>query len=285
MPLVSSKTVLDPANEGNYAVGAFNANNLEYVQGIVEGATAEAAPVIIQASPGAINYLGIGYIAAIVKVAGESAPIPVVLHLDHGKDLDVVARCVENGFTSVMFDGSAYDFEENVRLTREAVGIAHRKGVPCEGELGKVPSSDRTWTREELKKLMTSPEEAKEFVERTGVDSLAVSVGSVHQMKEKSAELDIDRIRAIRSKVGVPLVLHGSSGVSDESLARAVKSGICKVNIATLLNMAFSRAVKETLAENPEEIDPRRILGPAKLAVASVVAERIRLLGSSGKAG
>ncbi|HHY38726.1 MAG TPA: class II fructose-bisphosphate aldolase [Clostridia bacterium] len=285
MPLVSSKSLLDSAFRENYALGAFNANNLEYVQGIVEGARAEASPVIIQASPGAIAYLGIDYIAAIVKVAAESVPIPVVLHLDHGKDLDIVAECVKKGFTSVMFDGSAYDFEENVRLTREAVDIAHRKGVPCEGELGKVPSSDRNWTREELEKLMTSPEEAREFVSRTGVDSLAVSVGSVHQMKEKAAELDIDRIRAIRSQVHVPLVLHGSSGVSDESLARAVKAGICKVNIATLLNMAFSRAVKDTFAREPEEIDPRKILGPARDAVASVVAERIRLLGSSRKAG
>lgn len=222
MALVPGKTVLDAAHRGNWAVGAFNANNLEYVQGIIDGATSERAPVIIQASPGAIRYMGMDYITAVVRVAGDTAPIPVVLHLDHSKDLDELARCVERGFTSVMFDGSALDFEENVKLTKEAVDIAHKRGVSCEGELGRVPSSDRAWTHEELEEMMTSPDEAEEFVKRTGVDSLAVSVGSVHKMREKTAEVNAKRIGDLRRRVNVPLVLHGSSGVSDASLAQAV---------------------------------------------------------------
>jgi fructose-bisphosphate aldolase class II len=284
MALVPGKTVLDAAHRGNWAVGAFNANNLEYVQGIIDGATSERAPVIIQASPGAIRYMGMDYITAVVRVAGDTAPIPVVLHLDHSKDLDELARCVERGFTSVMFDGSALDFEENVKLTKEAVDIAHKRGVSCEGELGRVPSSDRAWTHEELEEMMTSPDEAEEFVKRTGVDSLAVSVGSVHKMREKTAEVNAKRIGDLRRRVNVPLVLHGSSGVSDASLAQAVEAGISKVNIATLLNIAFSEALKDTVRTNPEEVDPRKILKPARQAVSTLVADRIRLLGSSKRA-
>lgn len=283
MPLVRADEILSEAQRGGYAVGAFNANNLEYVQGIIEGAVRERAPVIIQASPGAIKYAGIDYIAAMVRTAAR-APVPVVLHLDHGKDLEVVKACLDNGFTSVMYDGSTLPFEENVKFTAAVVEMARSYGIPVEGELGRVPQADREWTEEELESLMTDPEEAKEFVERTGVYSLAVAVGSVHQMRAKVARLDVERVKKIREKTGVPLVLHGSSGVSDESLVAGVKAGLCKVNIATQLNVAFTSALKAAMASSPDVVDPRKFLSAAREAVAAVVAERVRVLGCAGRA-
>jgi len=282
MALVNSVEVLGEARRRGYAVGAFNANNLEYVQGIVLAAEREKAPVIIQASPGAIKYVGLAYIAAIGRVAAD-APVPVVLHLDHGKDVDTARRCIDYGFPSVMFDGSELPLEENIRLTSEVARLAHAAGAACEGELGRVPTADRSWSRRELEDLMTDPDQASVFVERTGVDALAVSVGSIHKMKRQSAELDIDRIRRIRRAVDVPLVLHGSSGVSDDSLVEAVEAGLSKVNIATALNVAFTGAMRRASIERPEESDPRKLLGPAREAVAEVVAQKMRLLGASGR--
>jgi len=284
MALVSSVEVLREAQGRGYAVGAFNANNLEYVQGIVLAAEREKAPVIIQASPGAIKYVGLAYIAAVGRVAAD-APVPVVLHLDHGKDVDMARRCIDYGFPSVMFDGSELPLEENIRLTSEVARLAHAAGAACEGELGRVPTADRSWSREELEELMTDPDEAASFVERTKVDALAVSVGSVHKMETQAADLDIERIERIRRVTDVPLVLHGSSGVSNESLVRAVAVGLCKVNIATALNLAFTRALRESIAQRPEESDPRKLLGPGREAVAEVVAQKMRLLGASGRTG
>jgi len=281
--LTGSAELLQTAQREGYAVGAFNANNLEFVQGIMMAAEAERAPVIIQASPGAIKYVGLEYIAAIGKVAAGSH-VPVALHLDHGKDVDTARRCVEFGFSSVMFDGSERPLDENIRLTREVAQLAHADGVDCEGELGRVPSADRDWSPQELEELMTDPDEAAKFVEATGVDALAVAVGSIHKMKRQAAELDVDRVRRIRAATRTPLVLHGSSGVADDSLEQAVRAGICKVNIATALSLAFSRAMRRTAADNPEEIDPRKLLGPAREAIARVVAEKMRLLGASGRA-
>jgi fructose-bisphosphate aldolase class II len=274
---------MERAQRGGYAVGAFNANNLEYVQGIIAGALAERAPVIIQASPGAIKYVGLDYITAVVQVAAR-ADIPVVLHLDHGDGLELARRCIAGGFSSVMYDGSRLPFDENAARTAEVVGVAHAAGVSCEGELGRVPVADRVWTREELQKLWTDPGEAARFVAATGVDALAVSVGSVHKMLERTAEIDVERVRRIRDATGVPLVLHGSSGVADESLVAAVRAGICKVNIATALSVAFVRAMRAAIARRPEEVDPRPLLGPGRDAVAAEVAAKIRLLGSSGRA-
>ena len=283
MALVSSRDIMERAQRGGYAVGAFNANNLEYVQGIIAGALAERAPVIIQASPGAIKYVGLDYITAVVQVAAR-ADIPVVLHLDHGDGLELARRCIAGGFSSVMYDGSRLPFDENAARTAEVVGVAHAAGVSCEGELGRVPVADRVWTREELQQLWTDPGEAARFVAATGVDALAVSVGSVHKMLERTAEIDVERVRRIRDATGVPLVLHGSSGVADESLVAAVRAGICKVNIATALSVAFVRAMRAAIALRPEEVDPRPLLGPGRDAVAAEVAAKIRLLGSSGRA-
>lgn len=285
MALVSLREVVGPAFAAGYAVGAFNANNLEYVQGIVAAAVAENAPVIVQASQGAIRHAGLAQVAGMVKTAAAGAPVPVVLHLDHGRDLDLVRECLREGFTSVMFDGSSLSLEENIRLTSQVVRWAHAVGVSVEGELGRVPRAREALSREQLRALMTDPEEAARFVRETGVDALAVSVGSVHQMTTRVAELEVERVAALRASAGIPLVLHGSSGVAEASLREAVEAGICKVNFATALNLAFTRGLQEAMGEHPESIDPRVYLARAREELTLAVREKIRLLGSSGAAG
>lgn len=282
MPLVTLREVLVPAAEQGYAVGAFNANNLEYVQAIVTAATAERAPVIVQASQGAIRHAGLAYITEMVRVAARETPIPVVLHLDHGRDLELVRQCIEIGFTSVMFDGSDLPLEENIRLTARVVEWARAVGVSVEGELGRVPRVG--FTAEEVRALMTDPDEAARFARETGVDALAVAVGSVHQMTQQRAVLDVPRVAAIRRATGLPLVLHGSSGVAEDSLREAIRAGICKVNFATSLNVVFRRGLAEAMAEDPAGVDPRPYLARAREEVATAVRERIHLLGCSGRA-
>ncbi|MDI6823397.1 MAG: class II fructose-bisphosphate aldolase [Bacillota bacterium] len=282
MPLVTLREVLVPAAEQGYAVGAFNANNLEYVQAIVTAATAEHAPVIVQASQGAIRHAGLAYITEMVRVAAREAPIPVVLHLDHGRDLELVRQCIEIGFTSVMFDGSDLPLEQNIRLTARVVEWARPVGVSVEGELGRVP---RVGVKaEEVRALMTDPDQAARFARETGIDALAVAVGSVHQMTQQRAVLDVPRVAAIRRATGLPLVLHGSSGVAEDSLREAIRAGICKVNFATSLNVAFRRGLAEAMAEDPAGVDPRPYLARAREEVATAVRERIHLLGCSGRA-
>ncbi len=283
MPLVTSKELLINAQKEGYAVGAFNANNLEYVQAIVEAAVEENAPVILQASQGAIKYAGLEQIVSMVKTAAEGASVPVVLHLDHGTDFLQNVRCLRAGFTSLMFDGSSLPFEENVAITKKIVEIAHAVNIPVEAELGKVPQAGEI-SFEELKALMTDPQEALRFVEETGVDSLAVSVGSIHRMQVQEARLDVERIQKIRELVGIPLVLHGASGVTDEGYRLGIKAGICKINVATELNKAFTRGFKEAMAEFPNEVDPRKFLTRAKEEMKKVIRAKMRLFGCSGKA-
>ena len=282
--LVNNNYILRKAFEEKYAVGAFNANNLEQIQGIIEAAEEENSPVILQASQGAIRYAGLNYITAIVLDAAKRTKIPVSLHLDHGTSFIQNVKCLRAGFTSLMFDGSLLPFEENVEITRKIVEIAHPVDVSVEAELGRVGRSEEKLTAEEVADLMTQPGEAGEFVKLTGVDSLAVAVGSVHGMKVQAAQLDIGRIRAIRRRTNIPLVLHGSSGVTDESIGMAIREGICKINVATALNIAFVRGVKEAIKEMPGEVDPRKILKVGKNELKKVVKEKIRLFGSTNKA-
>ncbi|NPV53184.1 MAG: ketose-bisphosphate aldolase [Firmicutes bacterium] len=282
MPLVTSKEMLLDAQKNGYAVGAFNANNLEYVQAIVEAAEEEQAPVILQASQGAIKYAGLDQVVAMVKVAAGAASVPVVLHLDHGTDFLQNVRCLRAGFTSLMFDGSSLPFEENAAITKKVTEIAHACGIPVEAELGKVPQIGVTL--EEVRALMTKPEEALRFVEETQCDSLAVAVGSVHQMKVQEAKLDIERIAKIREITGIPLVLHGASGVTDEGYREGIKAGICKINIATELNKAFTRGMKEAMAKDPSVVDPRKIAGVGREEIKKVIKAKMRLFGASGKA-
>lgn len=286
MPLVDSKGMLIFALDNRFAVGAFNAYNLEMAQAIVEAAEEEKAPVIVQISQGALEYAPEQCYAGLVRTLAEAASVPVVCHLDHGVSFEVVIRCLRAGFTSLMFDGSALSMEENIRVTRELVRIAHAVGIPLEGEIGKIPDAAKgPLSPEEMRQFMTTPEEAVQFVEGTGVDALAVAVGSAHRMRVQSAVLDIERIARIREKVGIPLVLHGASGVRDSSVKEAIQAGIAKINFATELNKAFTSALREKLAQDPEVVDVRKYGAPARERVKTVVKEKIRILGAAGKAG
>lgn len=281
MPLVTTREMLKAALEGGFAIGAFNANNMEMVQAIVEAATEERAPVILQVSQGAIRYAGMPYAAGLVKIAAANTDIPVALHLDHGTDFDQNVLCLREGFTSLMFDGSDLPLEENIRISRRVCEIAHIAGIPVETELGKVLK--RGATPEEVDDAMAKPAEALRFIQETGADSLAVAIGSVHALLAQSADLDIERLKLIHAAIPeVPLVLHGSSGVREESVVDAIPHGICKVNVATYLSQAFTTALFEHLKANPNQEDPRQHLVPAREAAKERVREKIRLFRSDG---
>ena len=283
MPLVTSKELLLAAVEGKFAVGAFNANNMEQIQAIVDAAVEERAPVILQVSQGAIRYAGLEFATAMVKTAAAEANVPVVLHLDHGTDFDQNVRCLRAGFTSLMYDGSKKPYEENVAVTSQVVHIAHTCGIPVEAELGRVLQSTDGVSEEDVRNAMTNPDQALDFVQRTGCDSLAIAVGSVHAMQTAAAELDIERIKEIQSKVQIPFVLHGSSGVKEESEVEAIQYGVAKINVATMLNVAFTVALRKAIAEHPDEVDPRKLLVNSRDAVKEVVRHKMRLFGSSGQ--
>ncbi len=282
MPLVTSKAMLEAALEGHFAVGAFNANNMEQIQGIIDAANEEKSPVILQVSQGAIDYAGLGFATAMVKVAAEEASVPVALHLDHGASFEQNVICLRAGFTSLMFDGSKLPYEENVAITAKIVEMASVVGIPVEAELGKVLQSRDKVTEEQVRAAMTDPDQAAEFIARTGISSLAVAIGSVHAMEAAEAELDIDRLKAIRAKVNIPLVLHGSSGVKESSEVEAIQYGICKINVATMLNQAFIKGILDGYAANPKNIDPRKWLVLSRDGVKEVVRSKMRLFGSSG---
>lgn len=283
MPLTTSKDILIRAYKEGWAVGAFNANNLEYVQAIIEACAEEKSPVILQASQGAIKYAGLHNIVDMVKNVADSVSIPVVLHLDHGTDFKQNVECLKVGFTSLMFDGSLLSYEDNVRITRSLVEMAHAVGVPVEAELGRVGGSEEGIREEEVEMLMTNPEEAELFVKETGVDSLAVAVGSIHRLLKQEAKLDLHRIEKIREKIDLPMVLHGSSGVLDEYIIEGIKLGIAKVNVATELNKAFVQGMRIGLDNFPGEVDPRKILKISKDLVKEVVRNKVRLFGASNR--
>lgn len=304
--LLTNKEILASATAGKYAVGAFNIHNLESLQAVVTAAQEENSPVIVAVTPSAIKYAGLTYLAKIVKTAAQLAPVPMSLHLDHGKDIETITKCVDAGFTSVMIDGSHLDFEENIALTGKVIESAHAKGVSVEAELGRLAGVEEV-SVEEKEAILTDPEAAKEFVERTNVDALAVAIGTSHGAYKFKGEpkLDFKRLTEIRGKADVPLVLHGASGVPawiiekatkygaqlagakgmpDESIKQAIRRGIAKINIDTDLRLAFTAAIREVLATTPTQFDPRKILGPAKEAMKEVVRSKMRLFGSSGKA-
>jgi fructose-bisphosphate aldolase class II len=304
--LVTNKSVMVPARKNGYAIGAFNVQNLESMSAIAEAATEERSPVIMAITPSVIKYAGLAYISNLVKTAGQLSPVPITMHLDHGEDFDTTSKCVDSGFTSVMIDGSFLQFNENIALTKRVVNIAHPKGVSVEAELGKLAGVEER-SVEEKDAILTDPKVAAEFVEKTGVDTLAVAIGTSHgAYKFKSeAKLDLERLKTISEKVDIPLVLHGAStvptwivekatkygaalgdakGVSEEELKKAITFGIAKINTDTDLRLAFIATVREVLANSPKEFDPRKILGPAKEAMKEVAKGKMRLFGSSGKA-
>ncbi|MCL5289775.1 MAG: class II fructose-1,6-bisphosphate aldolase [Bacillota bacterium] len=284
MPLVPVKELLQRAEEGKYAVGAFNVNNMELVQAILAAAEAEKAPVIMQASQGAIKYAGIEYIYALASLAANQSTVPVALHLDHGTSFEQCMKCIRVGFTSVMIDGSKYPLEENIALTNKVLEVARATGVSVEAELGKIGGTEDDIHVDERDAFFTDPEEARYFVEKTGVDSLAIAIGTAHGQYKGIPQLDFPRLEKIVSLVKIPIVLHGSSGVPDEAVQEAIRLGVRKVNIDTNIREAFTAACRQVLENNAQEIDPRKVLAPAREAATQVIREKIRVFGSSGKA-
>lgn len=278
--LVTGKEILEHAHKNNYAVGAFNVNNMEIVQAIVEAAEETNSPVILQASQGGLRYAGIEYIAELGKLAAKKAKVPVALHLDHGTDFDQVMLCIRHGFTSVMIDGSKHELRENINITKKVIEVAHAVGVSVEAELGKIGGTEDDITVDEREATFTDPDEAKMFVEETNVDYLAIAVGTAHGVYKGEPKIDFDRIKTIKELLQMPLVLHGSSGVPADSIKKAVSLGINKINIDTDLRIAFTQAIKDYIKENPKNIDQRKVLAPAKQAMKEVIKEKMALFGS-----
>ena len=282
MPLATTHELLRAAQNGGYAVPAFNVIGVEHAEGIVQGAEDALAPVILQLSENAVKY-HLGAVEPIGRACAEiarQARVPVSLHLDHATSIDLCARAVSVGFSSVMLDVSDLPYDLNVARTAELVEWAHPQGVGVEAGLGIVGGKDGIVTTEAG---LTDPEQAKAFAGATGADALAVAIGSTHGMRERTAHLDLDRVDRIRAAVDLPLVLHGSSGVPDADLAAVATRGVVKINLATQLNIAFTAAIRQHLAESPDVVDPRRYLSQARSAIRALVAGRLELLGTAGK--
>ena len=279
MPFVTTGEMMKQAQAGAYAVGAFNAENLEMVQAILAAAEEENAPVIIQTTPGTLNYAGPQCFAGLVSRLARDAKVPAALHLDHGNSYELAEKCAREGYTSLMIDGSKLPFEENIAITRRVTAMAC--GLPVEAELGTVGGKEDGM---EARPQYTDPDEAAEFVSRTGISSFAVAIGTAHGVYKGEPKLDLDRLSEVRARVDVPLVLHGTSGVPAEQVRECIRRGICKVNYATDLRIAFTDGVKKAIAEQPDAFDPKKYLAAGRRAVEERVRELIRLLGSSGKA-
>jgi len=284
MPVVNGLDVLRHAFAHRYAVAAFNANTLEQMMAIASAAEAEQAPVFLQISQGTISHLGLELASRTARAVAELSTAPIVLHLDHGQRLEQLKAAVQAGLSSLMFDGSRLPFEENVARTAEAARLAHTAGLPLEAELGHVPKNVDRLTTDQVKALMTDPDQAADYVLRTGIDSLAVAVGSVHGMAGQGASLDLDRLRAIRARVTVPFVSHGTSGVRDENVLEAVSLGLIKINVATRLNHVFTDTLRRSLAEQPDLADPRPHLAQVRDQLTQSMRKIIHMLGGSGRA-
>lgn len=308
MPLVGTTEMFKKAYEGHYAIGAFNINNMEIVQGVTEAAAELKSPIILQASAGARKYAKPAYLKHLVEAALETNDLPIALHLDHGADFETCKDCIDGGFTSVMIDGSKHSFEDNIALTKKVVEYAHAHGVVVEGELGQLAGIEDDVKVAAHEASYTRPEEVEEFVTRTGVDSLAIAIGTSHgayKFKGKP-ELDFARLEKITNLLpGYPLVLHGAStvipsfveecnkyggkldgaqGVPEDMLLQAGKFGVCKINIDTDLRLAMTASIRKHLVENPGDFDPRQYLKPARQAIQDMVAHKMRdVLNSSNR--
>ena len=282
MSLVTSKQMLLDAQEGGYAVGAFNAENMEMVKAIIRAAEELKAPVMIQTTPSTVKYASLQMFVGMAEAEARGASVPVCLHLDHGDSFELAVRAVKEGYTSVMIDGSKLPFEENIALTKRVVSVARPNGIPVEAELGKVGGKEDDL--EAVGDTNTDPMEAKEFVEKTGIDSLAVAIGTAHGFYVGTPVLDKERLSAIRAVVDIPLVLHGASGLSDDDVRDCVRRGICKVNFATELRAAYTDAGKELYQRKPETFDPKKFGEVGMEAVTRLVQERMRVCGCDGRA-
>ena len=309
MPFVTTKDMFEKSMKEKFAIGAFNINNMEFVQAIMDAAAKENSPVILQTSASAIKYARVPYLKKMIEAGLEEHDIPVALHLDHGPDFETCKMCIDNGFSSVMIDGSKYDFETNIKLTKEVVDYAHAHGVVVEAELGKLAGIEDDVNVSAEDAMYTDPDEAKEFVERTGCDSLAIAIGTSHgAYKFKGeAKLRFDILAKIKEKIpNTPIVLHGAStvipelveicnkygadlpgakGVPDEILHEASVSGVSKINVDTDLRLAMTAGIRETFVENPSVFDPRKYMGKGRDLIEETVAHKIReVFGSSNKA-
>jgi len=284
VPLVSMTEFLPKAKAGKFAVGQFNMNNLEFAKAITEAAMAEKSPFIFGVSEGALKYMGLEYTVAIAQAAAKESGLPIALHLDHGSSFEVAMKCIRAGFTSVMFDGSHYPLEENIRLTKEVVKAARAMGVSVEGELGTIGGVEDDISVDDADAMLAKPEEAIRFYEETGVDCLAIAVGTAHGMYKGEVKIRYDIIEQVAKAIPVPVVLHGGSGVPDESIRRAIQAGVGKINVNTENQIACTNTIREILSKDAKLYDPRKYLGPAKQAMVEVVREKMRLFGSSGQA-
>lgn len=284
MPLVDTREMFEKAQKGKYAIGAFNAENMEMVQAIVEAAEELNSPVMIQTTPSTLQYADTDIFFGMVNAAAKNAKVPVALHLDHGNSYELCEQALRSGYTSVMIDGSKLPFEENVALCAKVVETAHAAGKPVEAELGTIGGKEDSLVVLDKDALYTNPQQAKEFVERTGIDSLAVAIGTAHGFYKGEPKLDFDRLEEIRGVVSIPLVLHGASGVPDEAVRKAVSLGICKVNFATELRVAFSDGVKEALAADGGIYDPKKYNKVGRKNVKELVMGKIKVCGSEDRA-
>jgi len=309
MPLVTSKEMFKKAYEGGYAIGAFNVNNMEIIQGITEAAKEENAPLILQVSAGARKYAKHVYLMKLIEAAIEDTGLPICVHLDHGEDFEICKSCIDGGFTSVMIDGSKHPFEENIRLTKQVVDYAHEKGVVVEGELGRLAGIEDAVNVSEKDAAFTDPDQVQEFVERTGVDSLAIAIGTSHGAYKFKGEpqLRFDILEEVQKRLpGFPIVLHGASsvipefvdtinkyggqmpgakGVPEDMLRKAASMAVCKINIDSDLRLAMTASIREHFATHPDHFDPRQYLKPARENIKKIVKHKlINVLGCAGKA-
>lgn len=282
MPLTTSKQMLLNAQKGGYAVGAFNAENMEMVQAILAAAEELGAPVIVQTTPGTLRYASLGLYDAIVREEAEHAAVPVAMHLDHGNSYALAVQALRAGYTSIMIDGSKEILDKNIELTKSVVSACAPCEIPVEGELGRVGGKEDDTVGSGTG--YTDPEEAIRFVAETGVSSLAVGVGTAHGIYKTKPVLNVELISTLRKVLDVPMVLHGASGLTDENIRDCVARGICKVNFATELRIAFSGAVREYLGRDPAVFDPKKYGAKAREAVKAQVMKRIRVCGCTGKA-
>ena len=283
MALVTTKQLLLDAQKGGYAVGAFNVENMEMVQAVVAAAEELRSPVIMQTTPSTVKYANLNYFYENVKVAAQESSVPVVIHLDHGDSFELAMQAYRTGYTSIMIDGSHEGFEDNIALTSAVVKACHPGEVPIEAELGKVGGKEDDLDGGEGDPY-TNPQEAAEFVERTGIDSLAVAIGTAHGVYKGVPKLDFSRLSEIRKAVSIPLVLHGTSGVPDEDVAECIKRGICKVNYATDLRIAFTKGINQVLKENPDTIDPKKYNAKGREEVRKYVMHKMKICQSIAKA-
>ena len=279
MPLVTTRQLLLDAQKGGYAIGAFNAENMEMVQAIILAAEEMNAPVIVQTTAGTLKYAPPTCFSGMIGKLAATAKVPVALHLDHGNSYELAEECKREGYTSLMIDGSLLPYEDNVALTRRVVEMAGE--LPVEAELGTVGGKE---DGHEAQAQYTDPEQAADFAKRTGITSFAVAIGTAHGIYKGIPKLDLNRLSEIRRDVSIPLVLHGTSGVPFDQVSACIALGICKVNYATELRIAFTEGVKKVMAEKPDDFDPKKYLSGGREAVRALVCDRIQLLKSAGKA-